>query len=316
MSKSNPTLTNPCSKFIDYSGDTGEFTYYDKEEKKKILVPMPIFFSVLDELSTITGFNEKHGVGIYSNEISNLTKEILRVKTFKGGVSITGLYADIRDNIVAQGGKFTKSVYALLIHEDLTTEFVNFKFKGSSFSAWLDKGFNPMNFIVGVSKTIEETKGKNTYQVPVFKAYKTNPDIDAAAVEQDKILQEYLKVYKAQIPEKEMEHAAVVEESPQLKAGGGFEASDTWRGGGSKSKNPLTDEMPKTKEELMSIARAAMEPKGEGKQPVQSMTDPLELTKLSRGNKEPEDWKMRKEELPQRGEDNSPGFDNPDDLPF
>lgn len=302
MSKSNPTLTNPCSKFIDYSGDTGEFTYYDKEAKKKVLVPMPIFFSVLDELSTITGFNEKHGVGIYSNEISNLTKEILRVKTFKGGVSIIGLYADIRDNIVAQGGKFTKSVYALLIHEDFSTEFVNFKFKGSSFSAWLDKGFNPMNFIVGVSETVEETKGKNTYQVPVFKPYKTNPDIDAAAIEQDKILQEYLRVYKAQMPEKEAEHAAAVEESPQLSEKG-FEASGQWRGKESKSSN-----LPPTKEALVEEAKKAMDAGKTGKQYTPSMTDPNELTKLSRGSVEGNYNKQKEEDIPETN--------NVDDLPF
>jgi hypothetical protein len=316
MSRSQPTISNPCTKFIEISSDDGTFFYYDKTSEKKVEVPLPVYFATLDELSTIKGFNKKNKCGIYSNEIHSTTKELLRVKTFKGGESVTGYYADIRDSIVAMGGKFAKSVYALLIKNDQSMEFCNFSFKGAAFSAWLDKGFNPMNFVVGVSEFVEEKNGNNTYQVPVFKAFRSNPEIDAAAVEQDKVLQEYLKVYKAQIPEKEMEHAAVVEESPQLKTGGGFEASDTWRGGGSKSKNPLTDEMPKTKEELMSIARAAMEPKGGGKQPVQSMTDPQELTKLSRGKKEPEDWKMRKEELPQRGEDNSPGFDNPDDLPF
>ena len=318
MSRSNPVPENPCKKWIDFKSDEGKFYYFDKtigEKGKNVEVPMPIYFSVLDELSVITGFNKRHDCGIISNEVSSVKNEILRVRTFKGGESVTGYYADVKDSIVAMGGKFTKSVYALLINDDLSTEFVNFKFKGAAFSAWLDKKFNPMNFIVGIVDLVEEKNGNNTYQVPVFKAFKSNPEIDAAAVEQDKVLQEYLKVYKAQIPEKEMEHAAVVEESPQLKTGGGFEASDTWRGGGSKSKNPLTDEMPKTKEELMSIARAAMELKG-GKQPMKSITDPEELTKLSRGNKEPEDWKMRKEEPPQRGEDNSPSFDNPDDLPF
>ena len=308
MSRSQPTISNPCTKFIEISSDDGTFYYYDKEKELKVLVPLPVYFATLDELSTIKGFNKRHKCGIFSNEIHSTVKEVLRVKTFKGGESVTGYYADIRDSIVAMGGKFAKSVYALLIKDDQSMEFVNFSFKGAAFSAWLDKGFNPMNFVVGVSEFVEEKNGNNTYQVPVFKAFKSNPEIDAAAVEQDKVLQEYLKVYKAQIPEKEMEHAAVVEESPQLKAGGGFEASDTWRGGGNKSKNPLTDEMPKTKEELMSIARAAMEPKGGGKQPVQSMTDPQELTKLSRGKKE--------ESFPTRGEDNSPSFDNPDDLPF
>jgi group I intron endonuclease len=306
MSKSAPTLENPCKKWIDFKADEGKFYYFDKsigEKGKNIEVPTPIYFSVLDELSLITGFNKRHDSGIISNEVSSVVKEKLRVRTFKGGESVVGFYSDVKDSIIAMGGKFTKSVYALLIKDDSSTEFVNFKFKGAAFSAWLDKGFNPMNFIVGVTEFVEEKNGNNTYQVPVFKPFKSDPNIDAAAVEQDKVLQEYLKVYKAQIPEKEVEVAASVEESPQMKTDP-FPASPAWHGG-NKSK------LPPTKEELVEEAKKAMEAGKKGKQYTPSMTDPQELTKLSRGKQE--------EPFPQRGEDNSPEFDDSDEiqkLPF
>ena len=297
MSKSAPTLENPCKKWIDFKADEGKFYYFDKsigEKGKNIEVPTPIYFSVLDELSLITGFNKRHDSGIISNEVSSVVKEKLRVRTFKGGESVVGFYSDVKDSIIAMGGKFTKSVYALLIKDDSSTEFVNFKFKGAAFSAWLDKGFNPMNFIVGVSEFVEEKNGNNTYMVPVFKPFKSNPEIDAAAIEQDKILQEYLKVYKAQIPEAEVTKAAAVEESPQMSEKG-FEASGEWKGGGSKSN------LPPTKEELIQELKQVANPTG--KQPMQSITNPAELTKLS------------------RGKDNTADFDDrelgdPSDLPF
>lgn len=297
MSRSQPQITNPCTKFIEISSDDGTFFYYDKEKELKILVPMPVYFAVLDELSTIQGFNKRNKCGVYSNEIHSTVKEVLRVKTFKGGESAIGFYQDIRDTIVAMGGKFAKSVYALLVDPEGGAEFVNFSFKGAAFSAWLDKGFNPMNFIVGVSEFVEEKNGNNTYQVPVFKAFKSNPEIDAAAVEQDKVLQEYLRVYKAQIPEAEIAKAEAVEEPPQMKTTG-FEANGEWKGGGSKSK------LPPTKEALVEEAKKAMEAGKSGKQYTPSMTDPKELTRMSRND------------TPQRGEDNTPDFNDPSDLPF
>jgi hypothetical protein len=206
MSKSNPRLQNPCQKFIDLKADKGVFHFWDKENEKQVEVPIPIYFIVLDELSTITGYSEKHDCGIYSNEVHKLD-EILRVKTFKGGESITGLYKDIRDSIKAIGGKFTKSVYALLINPDKSTEMVNFKFRGAAFSSWIEKKINVDNFVIGIVDFSEETNRVTTYKVPIFKAYKLTSELNQQAIEMDKILQVYLKEYKAQQPEKEIAKA-------------------------------------------------------------------------------------------------------------
>lgn len=287
MSRSNPALENPCKKWIDYSGDEGKFTFYDKEAEKKIDVPLPIYFTVLDECSTITGFNEKHSCGIYSNEVHAIGKEILRVKTFKGGESITGLYKDIRDNIVAIGGKFTKSVYALMINPDKNTEFVNFKFRGIAFSAWMDKKFDPMKSIVGITGFEEGKKGKVTYQVPIFKAYKLTPEIDEEAIMYDTILQEYLKEYFAKEPEKEIAKAEaanpLTDPVPLLENKEG-----QWQGG-SKSN------LPPTKQELLDKAKEAMDAGKKGKKYTPAMSNTADLL----GN----------EDAPQ-------GNDNMDDLPF
>jgi hypothetical protein len=250
MSRSQPALTNPCQKFIEIKADTGRFFYYDKEQEKQVDIPLPIYFTCLDELNTITGFNKKHKCSIYSNEVKYLKKDILRVKTFKGGESITGLYDDIRDSIVALGGHFTKSVYALMINPDKSTEFVNFKFKGAAFSAWLDKKFDGMKFIVGITEFVEEQNGATTYQVPIFKQYKCTPEIDEEALHYDEILQTYLKEYFAKEPEKEIAQA--------------------------EAANPLIEELP-DKQGKWQTKEPKMERVPKGKQEVKSMTDPKEL---------------------------------------
>lgn len=222
MSKSNPRLENPCKKFIDFKSDKGMFFFYDKDLEQQIEIPIPFYFVVLDELSTISGYNKKNDCGIYSNEVHRTMDEILKVKTFKGGESITGLYNDIKDNIKALGGKYTKSVYALLIKGEKETELVNFKFKGAAFSAWLDKKVNSDNSVVGIVDLTEEKNGNTTYQVPVFKAFKLSSELNQQAVETDKELQKYLKEYKAQQPEKEIAKAEAVESE--------IPANDKWQG--------------------------------------------------------------------------------------
>jgi len=202
MSFSEPKLENPATKFIDFKD--GKFQYYNKETEKNVTIELPIYFIVLDELSTISGFNEKNKCGIYSNEVHRITDEILNVRTFKGGEQIVGFYKDIDDAIARIGGKFTKSVYAMLINtEDGDKELVNFKFRGAAFAGWLDKKFNPERFSVGITETYEATKGKTVYQVPVFKPFKLSETLIAEATEMDKHLQVYLKAYKVNQAEKD-----------------------------------------------------------------------------------------------------------------
>jgi hypothetical protein len=288
MSISKPELKNPCTKFIEIKGDTGKFYYYDKELKENVDVPLPVYFLVLDELSTVTGFNKKHKSSVYANEVKYLKKEVLRVRTFKGGEFVAGLWDDIRDAAKGIGGHFTKSVYVLMINTDSSTEFCNFKFKGSAFSAWLDKKFNPMESIVGISEFVEEQNGATTYQVPVFKPFKMETDIYEEALRYDEILQSYLKEYFLKEPEKEIAHAEAANPltdpiDPPLENKEG-----KWQGG-SKSK------LPPTKEALVAEAKKAMEAGKTGKQYTRSMSNI--------------------EELPGANDDNPPE-DELDSLPF
>lgn len=198
MSLSKPKLHNPCKKFIEFKGDSGIFQFWDKTLEKSVEVKKPFSFIVLDELSTIVGFSDEYQCGIYSNEVHNLSDETLNVRTFKGKTRITGKYADIKGDINAIGGKFCKSVYAALIHDDKTLELVNFQLKGISFKAWMDAVVDKSSFAVSVEDCSNGKKGKVEYKIPNFKQSEINPSVLEKAVLMDKALQDYLKEYTHQ----------------------------------------------------------------------------------------------------------------------
>jgi hypothetical protein len=216
MSLSNPKLQNPAKKFIEFKGDKGTFQYFDKELGEKgetVEFKMPFYFIVLDELSTITGYNEKNECGIYSNEIHSLNDEIFKVKTFKGGISIVGKYADIKNDIKAIGGKFTKSIYAMLLGKP--NEFVHFKFSGSAFGSWLEKKIDLQKAAILVNETAQGEKGTVKFIYPLFKQAvipTTKQYIWDAALEMDKQLQKYLISYK----NNQIEKTVVVDENSQV----------------------------------------------------------------------------------------------------
>jgi hypothetical protein len=196
MSLSKPKLTNPCKKFIEFKGDSGIFRYWDKSLEKNVELESPIKFIVLDELSTITGFNDFTQSGVFSNEIRSLKHNILKVRTFKGKVSVSGIYEDIKSDIQGMGGKFTKSVYVALVNGD-EVELANFQLKGASFKAWIDKEINTQLVGVLIENYSDAKKGKVSYKVPVYASFEIPEALMKKAVEMDKMLQEYLGEYIA-----------------------------------------------------------------------------------------------------------------------
>lgn len=208
MSLSSPKINNPCKKFIEFKGDSGVFQYYDKDNKKNVPLPYPLSFIVLDELSTIKGFNEASGSGIYANEVHSVKNQTLNVRTFKGNNSISGLYSDIKDQIKSIGGKYCKSIYASLIHKDGSLELVNFQLTGAAFKAWIDKTMDTHQEIVVISKTVEGKKGKVVYQMPVFTAASMNDELRQGAIEMDQKLQEFLKAKKVEHKDDVQDHPA------------------------------------------------------------------------------------------------------------
>ena len=212
MSRSNDEdLKNPATHFLQWKGeksikkadgkiievDKHFFSYYNKEKKESIEVPLPVTFIVLDILHTINGFNEEEGARYYSNEIKTkmFATHPFRVKLGKHDAA-EGIYSEIMPALKGQGAKYCQSVYALMKEGD---DWVinNFQLQGAAFGAWMEfcRNTNVMKCAVKVSEWIEGVKGNNTFNIPVFKAIPVSNETNNIAIEKDAELQKYLTKY-------------------------------------------------------------------------------------------------------------------------
>ncbi len=204
MSYSKPRQQSPAVKYIEWSGSEGKFFYYDKDIQEKVFMELPIYFIVLDELTTVKGYHEKSGSGIVSNEIRNTKTDKLYVRSWRPGISEKGLWMDIKDAVTNAGGKYCKSVYALLLTSK-GEEIVNFQFHGSSFggasqdkgvrSGWINAKFSKEQYGVQVKEVENGKKGSTEYICPIFDKVNIKPIHHEKALQADLELQKYLDYY-------------------------------------------------------------------------------------------------------------------------
>ena len=199
MSRSNNTdIPNPSVHFFNWNGDTGGFRYFDKsigEKGERVPVPLPFSFMVLDTLSTIKGYNDFEKSGYWSNEIRDIKRDILTVKSKSGTVS-KGTYEQVITDRACSGAKYCQSVYvAIKIGGEM--KIANIQMLGAALGAWIDfrKKNNVYSGAITVDSFIEGKKGKTVYQIPVFRSIPASDDSNAIATDLDKQLQEYLKGY-------------------------------------------------------------------------------------------------------------------------
>ena len=188
--------SNPATKFIDWKSNEKCFSYYDKEEAKNVLIPLPFTFLVLDELHTIKGWNDATSSSIYSNEVKFISKEVMTVKPFKGNEIAKGIYKDIKEKIVAAGGHYTKSIYIML--EDGT--LANIQLKGSAVQKWGDFSQKTKSRFadewVTVANVEEGKKGAVKFTTPLFSFQKSlTADECNLADTAFNTLETYLKAY-------------------------------------------------------------------------------------------------------------------------
>ena len=201
MSRSNPTENqpHPCTRWFEWSGESGTLAYYDKVKEEKINIGSKFKFILLDSLAVVKGWHDPSESGITSNEVRDTKAERMVVKAFKGGILAEGFYASIRDRVKSVGGHFTSNLYIAFKGEQ-GLQLGSLQLKGAALNAWVD--FSKDNRAVLYKKAItitgfeEGKKGKITSRVPVFKSVELAPESDAEAGKIDKdILQPYLAGY-------------------------------------------------------------------------------------------------------------------------
>jgi hypothetical protein len=193
MSRSNPTLTNPARRQFQWSGSKGELTWYDKVTEQRQTVPLPFEFMVLDELAMITGYNAKDQNSFWSNEVRNISKDQLFVRTKRGPFE-AGLYQTLTQTLKS-GGKYTKSIY-IAFNLDGKWDIGNIRVTGSALGEWIEFGkkYRVENGKVTMAKgDAKQTPMNLTYYPPAFTWDHSDQDDDQQALLLDKMLQVYLK---------------------------------------------------------------------------------------------------------------------------
>jgi hypothetical protein len=184
-------------------------------------------FILLDELATVKGWHDPSESGIFANEVRDTRQDILVVRSFKGGELASGLYADIKDRIVAVGGHFVASCY-IAYKDGADLRLGNIRFKGAALSAWMDfkkqcpakkdsSGKNVKAYYVDAIKIHgfdQQKKGGTTFRVPQFQLVQLSEETNKQAIALDSELQAYLSEYLKR-PRAEAATAVAKTEVPQ-----------------------------------------------------------------------------------------------------
>ncbi len=212
MSRSNQNETyNPSQRWFDWNGagDGGFPEFYDKNKDNgegkdpggNIKVSIPFLFIVLDQMSTIKGWNDAQKSGIFSNEVRNSKQTPMTVKFHKGGVVAQGLYENIKAQVVAAGGKFTSNIYIAYKGDDGKLAIGAIQLKGAALMAWSEFSkkhrADIMKKAVVITGFKDGVKGAVKFRTPVFGLKEVKEETNKAAIELDAILQAYLIPYCA-----------------------------------------------------------------------------------------------------------------------
>lgn len=217
---------SPIKRYLSFSGNTGLFTYYDKDKKENVEIE-ELSLIVLDVRASVTGYNSGDKASISSNLVAAVGTEPLVVQSWKDGkkhLIAEGLYKDIKSAVKDAGGKFTTNIIALAdVGDGNGEQIVNLQLTGSALNGWiefvngLESGGEYDNRITITKGALSKVDGKNF--VPVSKKeeeelvakIKKNPrtkqpiwfyvlsfstealteDESNTAVEQDELLQKY-----------------------------------------------------------------------------------------------------------------------------
>jgi len=171
MGRTDETIVaskNPAKYYLDWKSNNKCFSFYDKEKGADVELKLPFKFLFLKQLSSVRGWHDASGSGIYSNEVENTAQQALTVKAFKGGTLATGLYKDIKLSINALGGVYNRQIY-------LMTEkgvLLNLALKGTAVAEWNEFYKTNSTKITGEWIVVKDVKtgkkGSVSYSTPNF----------------------------------------------------------------------------------------------------------------------------------------------------
>lgn len=203
--------SKPVDFYVNWKSNDKRFQYWNGTEE--VPLELPLKFAVIAEYHCVSGYSDKHSSRIYSNEVQKVGQDELIVRTFKpeGNIIAKGVWKDIKPSVEAQGGRYFKSIYAVL--SDGTP--VCFKLKGSAVAQWSTftkengGGYDNPNFNsvwVEINSAADQKKGTVKFSVPDFSVGKAfNAKEDAMIEAHAQNIGEYMRGYFSMAEEPEME---------------------------------------------------------------------------------------------------------------
>lgn len=174
------TIENPTSIRIEWKSEVTSFAFFKKgsaESEKGEIVKLPqITFIPVQLAFRIGGYNNDKDCYLYSNTFTDFKTHIVTVKYAKGsGVVASGLYADIKEKIKGNDGKFQNVLYSVITHvngkELPEPKYVEIIIAGAA-SAGLQNANQSIFSLIGKSIThtghSQEKNGGIKYNAPTF----------------------------------------------------------------------------------------------------------------------------------------------------
>lgn len=196
---------------MEWSGEVGTLSFYDKQAKKDVPVGNKFTFILLDQLGCIKGWHNNSESGIFSNEVKDTRRDPFVVKAFKHqGVLAQGIYSSIKDRVASVGGKFHANLYIAFRNGDGGLQIGSIMFKGAALREWMDFSKEHRSSLyekaISINGCKEGKKGSITYQTPVFALKDITPETNEEATKLDMQLQSYLKAYLDRPTNERVEH--------------------------------------------------------------------------------------------------------------
>lgn len=192
----NTRIKSPVKYYINFSGETGAFTYWDSVEKKNVALE-DLDMIVMDTRGSVSGWSDEHNSKIFSNYFRT-TKEKINVRAGDKDL-LTGTYLADKTKIKELGGKYQVNIFALV---DINGDWVPavLQLTGSSLAAW--SAFTETNKIWDIYKSLlvvrrgnQQKKGRVLFYTPEFSLEAVTDKVSSMA---DTVYKDYVKPYLEQ----------------------------------------------------------------------------------------------------------------------
>lgn len=203
---------NPATVVIEWagSGSDGFFKFWNKETKQDVRIDS-IRFAVLGERNCVKGWLEEKKSNAYSNEVASLKNQTITVKYFQDGKArelCSGKYDELHDQLLSQGIKYHKVIYAVVLDcEQIETgTIVKIMLKGAASGSWMN--FKDKQDSVVCSGFTDGKKGAVKFRIPKFE----KSPMDENENEEAELAYEQVSAYFRSVPHTTVEDDKVPHE--------------------------------------------------------------------------------------------------------